>query len=427
MLRRREISVTAIAEAVIAREKDVRSTRAFTFFDPEDLRRQAARLDRFGPPRGAREMPLFGLPVSVKDIFDVRGWRTGGGTSFLAAVRGRSGRDSAYVARWRRAGVLVVGKTHLNQFAYGITGENRYLGPCLQPRNGRLLTGGSSSGAAASVQGGVASVGIGTDTAGSLRVPAALCGLVAFRQSASGRKSAGLFPLAPSFDACGWLQRDLEDVTEIFFAATNVPPFRPRKKWRLRFLWGSWLEGCEREMVESFRALREHLGAVPELSLSDADATGFDEAPELFAPIQAYEAARVHRPLLRQHKAAYEPAILERLAGGLKMRPAEYSSLQRRRLGFGQNLHRLLEQVDFLVAPTTPYRRLVAGKDHVQKRRAILQLTTPFSLGGLPVLAAPWKARNSFAFQVIAIRGGDAALAQVAQPLSRWLRDTAES
>jgi aspartyl-tRNA(Asn)/glutamyl-tRNA(Gln) amidotransferase subunit A len=423
MLRRKEISVATLAEAVIAREHLLRPTRAFTFFDPEDLRRQAARLDRLGPPRNSRERPLFGVPVSVKDIFDVLGWPTTGGSSFLAALRGRAKRDSSYVARWRKAGALIVGKTHLNQFAYGITGENLHLGPCLQPTRPHLLTGGSSSGAAATVQGGAVCLGLGTDTAGSLRVPAALCGLAAFRHSAPGRKSAGLFPLAPSFDTCGWLQRDLEDIATVFFALADSTIARPRKKWRIAFLWGSWLQGCDREIIADFRALRDHLGTVPEVIVSDAEATGFDEAPDLFAPLQAYEAARVHRPFLRRHAAAYEPAILARLRAGSSTGAVEHRRLQRKRAEFCRNLRRLMAPVDFLVAPAAPYRHLVAGEDHATKRHAILQLTTPFSLGGLPVLAAPWKKRNSFVFQLVATRGEDAKLALVAQSLSRWLRD----
>lgn len=420
-LRRKEIYVSALAEEIIARVEKLRATNAFTYFDAEDLRREAARLDRLGPPRDRNRWPLFGLPVSVKDIFDVRGWPTTAGSSWLADLRGPARRDSSYVARWRRTGALIVGKTHLNQFAYGITGENLALGSCVQPLRPQRLTGGSSSGAAASVQGGATSIGLGTDTAGSLRVPAALSGLVAFRQSSPRRAVAGLFPLAPSFDSCGWLQRDAEDFALIYSALNGMALPAPKKKWRLAFLWGEWLKPCDPGINADYHALRAQLDSVRETVVSDVKADGFETAVDIFAPIQAYEAARIHRHLLRRHESGYEPAILSRLKGGLTTSVEEYRRLQNQRHQFCRKLHRLFEPFDFLVAPVSPYRLLGLNADHTIRRRPILQLTTPFSLGGLPALAVPWRQCNATVFQVIARRGRDEDLARLASTLARWL------
>jgi aspartyl-tRNA(Asn)/glutamyl-tRNA(Gln) amidotransferase subunit A len=152
-------------------------------------------------------LPLYSLPVSLKDCFDLTGFPTSSGSKFYAAHKQNASSDSWVAARLRSAGAVITGKTHLHQLAYGITGENRDYGDCLQPANPSLLTGGSSSGAAASIQEGSAIAAIGTDTGGSIRAPAALCGLTGYRASLGVGDWAGGHHLAPSFDTIGWLCR----------------------------------------------------------------------------------------------------------------------------------------------------------------------------------------------------------------------------
>ena len=163
-------------------------------------------------PRTIAAQPLWGIPVSLKDCFDLEGFRTSCGSSFYNDEHGIAAHDSAVATRLRAAGAVLTGKTHLHQLAYGITGENHDFGDCLQPRDARLLCGGSSSGAAASVQERSALAAIGTDTGGSIRTPAALCGLSGFRSSITLNSEAlwrGGAHLAQSFDTLGWLYRSL--------------------------------------------------------------------------------------------------------------------------------------------------------------------------------------------------------------------------
>ena len=142
-------------------------------------RAEAAKLQHENIDR----QPLWGIPVSLKDCFDLAGFSTSCGSNFYREHNGIAAEDSAVAERLRDAGAIITGKTHLHQLAYGITGENRDFGDCVQPHNAALLTGGSSSGAIASVQEGSALAAIGTDTGGSIRVPAALCGLAGYRSS----------------------------------------------------------------------------------------------------------------------------------------------------------------------------------------------------------------------------------------------------
>src|ERR1700687_282915 len=159
--------------------------------------------------------PLFGLPVSLKDCFDLEGFRTTAGTRYYADKNEIAREDSAVAKRLRAQGAVITGKTNLHPLAYGITGENPDFGDCLQPADANLLTGGSTSGGAASVQEGSAIAAIGTDTGGSIRVPAALCGLAGYRASVGLAWERGLWRgavhLAQSFDTLGWVVWDLGD------------------------------------------------------------------------------------------------------------------------------------------------------------------------------------------------------------------------
>src|SRR5450631_3753535 len=204
-----------LAELALANANQNPSRNSYLWSDPEWTRAEAARLDEMPSgeigPFGDGHSPLWGLPVSVKDCFDLAGAPTTCGVRFYRDLNGVAKRDSWLVERLRTAGAVITGKTHLHPLAYGITGENPEFGDCLQPGVEGALTGGSSSGAAASVLEGSAVAAIGTDTGGSIRVPAALCGLAGYRASLGRGDWSGAAHLAPSFDTMGFLFRDLED------------------------------------------------------------------------------------------------------------------------------------------------------------------------------------------------------------------------
>ena len=194
------------------------------------------------PLRFAAEKPLlYGLPVSLKDLFDLEGSRTTCGTRFYGERNGVAIADSAVAKRLRSQGAVIIGKTNLHPLAYGITGENPDYGDCVQPRDAQRLTGGSSSGAAASVQEGSAVAAIATDTGGSIRVPSALCGLAGYRASLGLAYMKGLWQgsmhLAESFDTLGWIFRDLRDapiLAEGLFGAAGARVDRKSRSDRMR-------------------------------------------------------------------------------------------------------------------------------------------------------------------------------------------------
>src|SRR5580704_5814785 len=172
----------AVAQEAFARANSNPGRNVYLAMDQERTLAEAeALIARFPDPK--QRPVLFGVPVAIKDCFDVAGYPTTCGSRFYAEKNGIARSDSAVVARLRQAGAVIMGKTHLHQLAYGITGENSEYGACLQPRDPHRLTGGSSSGSVASVQEGSALAAIGTDTGGSIRVPASLCGLAGYRST----------------------------------------------------------------------------------------------------------------------------------------------------------------------------------------------------------------------------------------------------
>jgi Asp-tRNA(Asn)/Glu-tRNA(Gln) amidotransferase A subunit family amidase len=276
----------------------------------------------------------------------------------------------------------------------------------VQPRDAGRLTGGSSSGAAASVQEGSALAAIGTDTGGSIRVPAALCGVVGYRSSLSlqcGLWSGGAH-LAESFDTVGWLYRDAADGAVLAQALLGIEPAASPAIAGLRIGTPrrSFLHDCEGAIVERMEAqlgqLRER-GAV----VAEFDAQDWGEAMEIFAPIQASEAARLHAGNFEQ----IEATIAQRLAWGASLGETEIAKLRLRLANFRAQGRALMERFDLLVLPCSPLAKLEAGADHAQTRARILRYTAPVSLCGWPVVTLPGEHGG---LQLVCRMGSDAEL-----------------
>jgi len=380
-----------VLDAALANSNTNAGHNVYLAQDPAWSRAQADALDR----NDLVALPLWGIPVSLKDCFDLAGFPTSCGSAFYRDHNGIATQDSAIAAHLKQAGAIITGKTHLHQLAYGITGENRDFGDCLQPRDSTLLTGGSSSGAAASVQEGSALAAIGTDTGGSIRVPAALCGLAAFRASiATGAHLwSGGAHLSPSFDTLGWLYRDLRDGPILANALFNIPlaPTPDLTTLRITLPPRSFLHDCEPDVLRtmaSWATLLERLG----VTFAQFDATYWSDAVEIFANIQAHEAAILHRGNL-QH---FEPAIAARMAAATPTTPEEqtaadarYTAYQSRKTVFEQQTADLFTHADFLLLPCAPVSKLIAHEDQSETRTRILRYTAPISLAGLPAVTLP--------------------------------------
>jgi len=410
------MTVVDVASEVIAKANGNASRNTYLHFNAEDLLRQAEALpQRFAD--ATRTPLLYGVPVSLKDCFDMAGTVTTFGSRFYADRNGVAARDSAMAARLREAGCLITGKTHLHPLAYGIIGKNAEYGDCVQPRDASLLTGGSSSGACASVQEGSAVVGIGTDTGGSVRVPAALCGLVGFRASHVIASPGGAWPevwagamhLAQSFDTPGFLLRDVRDAAVVADALFGVGLECAPQQVRVGFVGGELIEACEPEVRRACDLFRRKIEAASRATVVDVDVTGWREASEIFAGIQAHEAAALHRG----HFDEFEASIAQRLSWGESLSDDAVRALRVRHERFKAEMDALLRRVDLLVCPCAPVSRMSVGADLSAVRAAVLRFTSPFSLGGVPVLSLPgegWGAAMGTGVQVAAAAGRDAFL-----------------
>jgi Asp-tRNA(Asn)/Glu-tRNA(Gln) amidotransferase A subunit family amidase len=356
--------------------------------------------------------PLYGLPISLKDCFDLAGFPTSCGSRFYAEQSGIVHADSAAATRLRSQGAGIVGKTNLHPLAYGITGENPEYGDCIQPRDAARLTGGSSSGAAASVQEGSAMAAIGTDTGGSIRVPAALCGLAGYRASIELAHQRGLWRggvhLAQSFDTLGWLFRDLRDAPLLAEALFGLRvPATAELRVRIASVSGDFLRDCEPGVLEGFSEWKKRLGERG-ATLTEIEVPWWDEAMEIFGPIQAHEAAAIHTLKTGGDFSHFERSIAERLAWGASITQAEVERLRSRHAAFRARMDALLGAYDYLVVPCAPVSRLEVGADHSGARGKILRYTTPVSLAGMPVVALP--VGDGAGVQLVAARGADARL-----------------
>ena len=378
--------------------------------DPKWTRKEVARVESMpssgGGPFGDGRDTLWGLPIAVKDCFDLAGAPTSCGVKFYRDLNGIANHDSWLVERLRAVGAVITGKTHLHPLAYGITGQNPDFGDCLQPGREDSLTGGSSSGACASVMEGSAVAAIGTDTGGSVRVPAALCGLAGYRASLGRGDWRGATHLAQSFDTMGWLFRDLEEAPLLgsFFAPDESA--YTRAYTRFGIVGDEFLHDCEPDVIAGYRETIAGFRALGMRAVS-LDVAWWADSPDIFAPIQAWEAAGLHTG----HFEQFESSIRERLEWGARITPNEIASLRQRHVEFRARMDDLFAAHELILLPAAPVARLAAGADHSNTRKRLLRYTTPFSLAGVPAVTIPCRAGG---MQLAAARDEDEPLLQFA-------------
>jgi Asp-tRNA(Asn)/Glu-tRNA(Gln) amidotransferase A subunit family amidase len=335
-LSRGDITPRAAAEEALARANSNASHNVYIALDAERVRQEAESLpSRF--PHAAKPL-LYGVPVSIKDCFDVAGFPTTLGSRFYAGRNGVAREDSALATRLRSQGAIIIGKTHMHTLAYGITGENPDYGDCVQPRDARRLTGGSSSGGAASVQEQSALAAVGTDTGGSIRLPAALCGLAGYRASLELAHQSGLWRggvhLAPTFDTLGWLLEDLRDaplLAEALFGLRAADISETR--FRIGCVRDEFLHDCDAQVLAGFAEWKQKLSDCG-ATVIPADTGYWDEALEIYTAITAHEAAAIHGAKTGGEFSHFPAPIAQRLAWGASLSADEIALFRSRLLGF---------------------------------------------------------------------------------------------
>ena len=386
---------------------------------PRDL--PSALLKDASSERAAEEGPLRGLRLAVKDCFELRGARTGFGQPTFLAQSKEAKADAALVAAHLAQGCQLVGKAQMVEMAFALTGRNSHYGTPMNAKHPDRLPGGSSSGCAAAVGALEADLGLGTDTFGSIRVPASYCGLFGWRPSHGRANSEGVIPLAPSLDTPGWLSREmapLQRVENALFSAHPAPEITPEWPARVPTVLLNRLDGSCREAFESL------MNRLPDfLSLIDLplDVARWVSALRI---IQGFEAWQAHGPFIETHQPQLGPGIRERFRFAASVSHSDYRrALEERRL-CGQEFEAAIDPASLLCFPTAPgpAPSLEEPEAALEAHRTVLlQLMALSSLRGSPEISLPLLTVKglSVGVSLVAPRHTDRILLQRARELTQ--------
>ena len=382
--------------------------------------------------------PLAGVPFAVKNLFDVAGLPTRAGSA-INRRRAPADADAPLITRLEAAGAILVGALNMGEYAYDFTGENVHDGPSRNPHDPARMSGGSSGGSAAAVAGGLVPVALGSDTNGSIRVPASLCGIWGLKPSFGRLTRRGTFPFVSSLDHLGPLARGVADLALAYDAMQGPDPGDPAcagrpaepvmpsldsgiAGLRIAVAGGFFQRGASADALAALHRVAGALGAVRGVDLPDAA-----RARAAAYVITAAEGAALHLERLRTSPAAFDPAVRDRLLAGALVPAVLVTQAQKLRRQFRDDVLALFATVDVILAPATPCTAPLLGQQSfeidgvaVPVRANLGLFTQPISFIGLPVVAAPvFGAGLPVGVQVIAAPWREDLALRVARVLER--------
>lgn len=429
-----EALTTTCLERIAAENPRV---NAFITITAEAALAQARAADR-ARAAGRATTALHGIPISLKDIIDQAGVRTTAASRVRADVV--AAHDAPVTARLRAAGAVLVGKTNMHEFAFGTTSEDSGFGACRNPLDDRRVAGGSSGGSAAAVAAGLSIASIGTDTGGSVRIPAAACGVVGLKPTWGEIPTDGVVPLSRQLDHVGPIARTVTDAWLLHETMAGRPPavhaaLEPRALARSRIgVLGGWFaERIHPDVAAAYGAALDRLRAAG----ADLVPVDLPEAVHI-APVYLHlvlaDAAAYHADTLERRPLDYTPPVRIRLEMGRYVRAEDYVRARAGREVIAAALDRLLTGVDALACPTMPVAAPPLGATAVDVggttepvRNAMLRLTQPFSVGRQPAITLPCGVtrteRMPVGLQLAGVRGHTNALLRLALAVERALGD----
>jgi aspartyl-tRNA(Asn)/glutamyl-tRNA(Gln) amidotransferase subunit A len=427
-LKRRAISPVDLTKMSLARiERLNPRLNAFitvTADEALDQAREAEREIRAGRYRG----PLHGIPVAIKDLYDTAGVRTTCGSEQYANRVPTE--DAAAVARLKSAGAVLVGKTNMDEFAYNFTSETSFYGAARNPWDLARTPGGSSGGSAIAVAAGLCYAALGSDTGGSIRLPAALCGVTGLKPTYGLIDLRGVVPLAWSLDHAGPFCRTARDAALVLNALTEPVKAPPQntKSLRLGIPGGFWFEQLDARVSETFAAAAHHLSnltagvrKLPPLPL--AMSSRLPDLPAAFITIIEAEAYTFHKSLLEKNPTRYNPATRRSIENGARITAAAYIEARREMDRLRASSDDLFKEADLLLTPTSPGPAFKLGDP---AGLIFLRNTAPWNLYGLPAISIPCGFTQEglpLGLQITAPTGRDhlvLALAEAYQQSTNW-------
>jgi AtzE family amidohydrolase len=416
-VRRGQSSAVAIVEKVLAGIDELDGTyNSFTSVTGERALTEARRVDQ-QVADGLDPGPLAGVPFAVKNLFDIAGTVTLAG-SVINASRPAASSDSDGVAALSAAGAVLVGALNMDEYAYGFTTENTHYGACHNPHDPGRVAGGSSGGSGAAVAAGFVPLTLGSDTNGSVRVPAALCGVFALKPTHGRLSRAGMALFAPSLDTVGVLATSTRDLALTFEILDGRPLPDVGGDLRIAIAGGHFSTGGDPEVFEVVEAAATVLGAKRRVVLPEAA-----RARAAAMIITAAEGSDQHLEDLQRQPDRFDPMTRDRFLAGAILPAGAYLTAQRFRRWYRDRVRELFAEVDVILAPTVPFvapligqREAVVGQTTVKTQPYLGVFTQPLSFIGLPVVSVPVRSRGGLPLgvQVVAAPNGEAQALRLA-------------
>ncbi len=378
---------------------------------------------------------LHGVPITVKDLFNVAAMPTKAGTNAVLPLEFQTVQtNSSAVARLRDAGAVILGKTNMHEIALGVTGENPITRDVKNALDPSLQAGGSSSGSAVSVAAGIGFASLGSDTGGSIRIPASFNGVVGFKPSFGVVSLTGALHLSMTCDHAGPITQNVSDAHAVLevLAAREFPIQNLENPKNLSFgVPRVWLEGrLGLEVRRDFETFLEQLRAAG-ATVIDLNPVDLELASSSYTPIVRAEAAFVHRQALKTGGRGFSEGVLPPLQAGSSITASEYLEAREMRRQVRSGLELALNACDALIVPAAPLPAPKRGTTHVTlesgtatHRNAFLELTAPFSLIGLPTLSMPFTKIDGLpvGLQIVGARGSDAHVLEIGLMLEKFLK-----
>lgn len=423
-------AVDLVEQSLAAIDRDQPRTNAFIRVDAERARADAVRADE-ERARGLDRGPLHGLPISLKDLIDVAGEVTTAASRVLADRVATA--DATVVTRLRDAGAILIGKTNLHEFALGTTSEDSAFGAVHHPRDPARSAGGSSGGSAAAVACGMGLASIGTDTGGSIRIPAAACGVVGLKPSVGDVPTDGVIPLSTSLDHVGPLATSVADAALLWsvLAAHPVPDLSRSPRLSLAWLRGYFDDPVAPDVRAAFVDALNVLTAAG-VSVREVELPSAGGITQAYVNLVLPEGAAWHRRYLDARGQDYAPIVRARFESGRSIPAVDYLDARAFCRALRQEVDHLLSHADALVIPTLPITAPLLGADEITidpargdrtpVRSAMLKHTQPFNMSGHPAISLPIRAAGlPVGLQLVGRLDDTAGLLRIAAQCERML------
>jgi aspartyl-tRNA(Asn)/glutamyl-tRNA(Gln) amidotransferase subunit A len=348
--------------------------------------------------------PLYGIPIAVKDLYETKGIRTTAGTRFFEDHI--PDEDAFVVQKIKKAGAHLVGKTNTHEIALGVTNNNPHYGACKNPWDVTRTPGGSSGGSAVAVATGMALAALGTDTGGSIRIPASLCGVVGLKPTYGRVSLRGIVPLSWNLDHAGPITRSVEDAAlmlQIMGGYDELDPASVKtlpgdysshlkdnmKERKIALAVGDFIDEADAEVLEAVRRAAKVLTEMGAM-ISEVNIDFLKEAALANALMTQADGAAFHRQRLEEHPDWFGADVRQRLEIGAAFTSTEYILARRTQSEVRRKCELLLNVYDSLILPTTPIPApVLEGEDALERARLLTRFTSPFNLTGFPALSIP--------------------------------------